>query len=370
MEKIKNIEFLRVIGCMAIVLLHLFNKELWKFFTDVNFYTSLKSMTANGQKAVDLFFIISGFFFAYKLCTNVSIIDFAKRKLLRFYPVLLFVVIVSSVLACLGIVKPVNLYDTIMALLCLNGTGLILDRTGCYVGVFWYVSAMFWVMLIFYYLRKHFDKKSVDIVLALCVYFAYAFLIQARHGKIGAADQNFYYIFNVGLLRALGGIGIGYFIGEWFKEYKNKIHIYNINTIQFIGISVLEFACIFFIINNLMLRKLFYQSDFIYIAVFTILIILFLIKKGLFSQILDNNLWAKLSKYTYSIYMTHYFVIRVLKNNTWKNHLDWFTLHPYFTIASTLGLILIVGILTYHFVEEPAAKYLNNKIKKEKANGA
>lgn len=50
MQKIKNIEFLRVIGCIAIVLLHLFNKELWKFFTDVNFYNSLKSMTANGQK--------------------------------------------------------------------------------------------------------------------------------------------------------------------------------------------------------------------------------------------------------------------------------------------------------------------------------
>lgn len=63
MQKLKNIDFLRVIGCITIILLHLFAiPRLSGLFPDIGLYTKLQSMTSNGQKAVDLFFIISGFF--------------------------------------------------------------------------------------------------------------------------------------------------------------------------------------------------------------------------------------------------------------------------------------------------------------------
>ena len=67
MPKLKNIEFLWIIACVAMILLHLFNKaRLHGLFGDIDIYNKLWVVTSNGQKAVDLFFIISGSFFAIK----------------------------------------------------------------------------------------------------------------------------------------------------------------------------------------------------------------------------------------------------------------------------------------------------------------
>ena len=94
MQKIKNIEFLRIIGCIAIILLHLFeNARLHGLFGDIEIYDKLYCMTSNGQKAVDLFFIISGFFFALKFNPAKSIWEFLKHKFIRLYPVLIFGII-------------------------------------------------------------------------------------------------------------------------------------------------------------------------------------------------------------------------------------------------------------------------------------
>ncbi len=51
-KRFKNIEFLRIIGCLAIILIHLFNdKRLHKLFDDIDLYNKFFMMTCNGQKA-------------------------------------------------------------------------------------------------------------------------------------------------------------------------------------------------------------------------------------------------------------------------------------------------------------------------------
>lgn len=84
MHKIKNIEFLRIIGCLAIILFHLFNNSrLHSFFPDIQIYDRFFNMSCDGQKAVDLFFILSGFFFFLKFNVSQSLWDFIKHKLIR-----------------------------------------------------------------------------------------------------------------------------------------------------------------------------------------------------------------------------------------------------------------------------------------------
>ena len=90
-RKFKNIEFLRIIGCIAIILLHLFSaKHLHKIFNDIDLYNKFLIMTSNGQKAVDLFFILSGLFFGLKLDVTKPLIEFIKQKLIRVYPLLVY----------------------------------------------------------------------------------------------------------------------------------------------------------------------------------------------------------------------------------------------------------------------------------------
>lgn len=364
MEKLKNIEFLRIIGCIAIIFLHLFSAEhLFTLFPDIDIYRKLYSMTYNGQKAVDLFFILSGFFFI--LTTNIkesSFIDFIKKKIIRFYPVLIFLMFITFVISLFGILK-FDLYTNILTLFGLNGTGLTLEQSGN-IGRFWYVSAMLWVMLLFYYLLKNFDKKYVNLSIGLMIYFSYLFILNAKGGRISGPTTTYAYIFNIGMLRAVAGIGIGYFIGNWYKSNIDTIRNICLSLKQQIFISVVELLCLFFIINNLLLHKIKYKNNIIFILVFTLTIVLFLIRKGFFSKLLDKDIWLKLSKYTYSFYMSHLTVINILHATVWKTHSYQIYEHPLINIFVTLFLILAFGLITYHFVEKPAVLYFSQLRKK------
>ena len=57
--KYMNIEFLRIIAILAILMLHIFHSGmgLHRLGFDVHLYDKLYKMTGNGQKGVEFFFI-------------------------------------------------------------------------------------------------------------------------------------------------------------------------------------------------------------------------------------------------------------------------------------------------------------------------
>ena len=149
MDKIKNIEFLRIIGCMAVILLHLFTRMHIGALDDIEIYNKLYGMTRNGNKAVDLFFILSGLFFCYKLNLKASMFEFIKHKVLRLWSVLIFIIFLYFIFSLFGIIN-FNFYHFLLCFLGLNGTSLV--TVGAGVVVFWYISAMLFV-LAFYYIK-------------------------------------------------------------------------------------------------------------------------------------------------------------------------------------------------------------------------
>ena len=358
-KRIKNIEFLRIIGCLAIILFHLCNKNrLYGLFSDIDLYSKLYSMFQNGNKAVDLFFIMSGLFFGFKLDITKPLLEFIKHKLIRVYPLLVYCIVLFFLISLTGAVE-FTFYDNILNLLCLNGTFLVLKSGN--MGVFWYVSAMLWTMILFYYLIKYFGKPKANLVIAILAIFSYGFIIHAKGGTISNSSKTFYNIFNVGMMRAFGGIGLGYFISEWYKENIQSIKNVIYPIWSRLLITVVEFMCLYFIINNLMLHKLHYKNHMIFIVTFALIIILFLMKKGFISLILDNDIWSKFSRYTYSLYMTHTIVMNTLKGSLWKHYPTWVYAHPAVNVVMTLALVLLFGIFTYHFVEKPCTRYLTQR---------
>lgn len=366
MQKIKNIEFLRIIGCVAVVVLHLFRRHFADCFPDIDIYSAGAYVLNNGQKAVDLFFIISGFFFAYLLNTKYNLWDFIKKKLIRLYPVAIFTVILSFFISLAGVIK-FNLYSNILILLNIHGTAMSVNLNDCHIKVFWYVSSMLWVLGIYYYALKHFDKKKVNFVIFLTIFFCYSFMVNAKNGRISSVEQTFYHIFNVGFMRALGGLGVGYFIGEWWRENREKIQQISLNIYQKLTITALEFICLYFTINYLIFQRLSFKNNIIFIAVFIAIVMLFIAKKGYISQILNDtklgDISVNIAKYTYSTYITHKLVFAVLVGTFWKTHKEWVYLHPVENVVYTLILVFILGIFTYHFVEAPCARYFSHKAK-------
>lgn len=371
MQRIKNIEFLRIVGCFAIVCLHLYRENLIMLFPDVSIYLKLGDIIRNGQKAVDLFFILSGIFFAYFLNIKYSLWNFLKKKFIRLYPVAIFIVLIAFLISRFGVID-FSLYSNLLILLNVCGTPMWENIDNLYMGVFWYVSAMLWVLGIYYYLIRNFDKKKVNFVIFLIIFFSYSFMISAKGGKINNPAKTIYFIFNIGFLRALGGIGIGYFIGEWWKSEKEKIKIFTVTLYQKLVITLIEFICLYFMINNLLFHKIKFKNDMIFIFDFIAVIVLFILKKGYISQILNDSFLGDIStniaKYTYSVYMCHKLIFAILANSLWKYFSNEVYNHPILNIVYTLVFVFIFGVFTYHFVEEPCAKYLKQKLFKNKTS--
>ncbi len=363
MQKIKNIEFLRVIGCLAIILFHI--GVMHKIFPSIELYNKFSVIFENGSRAVELFFIISGFFFVYTLDKEKSCFEFLKNKLIRIYPTLVFVIILYFLFSLTGSLK-FTFYDNILTLFCLTGTGLNLVRANA--NHFWFVSAMLWSLFFYFYLVKNYQKKNVYLFIALTILFAYTLILHEGNGVICGIEQTNKFIINAGMLRALGSIGIGYFIGEWYKNNIDKIKNWNANIYQTTLISGIEFVTLYFIVNNLMFHKLKYNNHFIFVIAFTTIIILFLTKKGIFSRILDSDIWSKLSKYTYSIYMIHFPIYGYLGGSIWKHHAEIVYAHPVLNFVFTILLVIIAGILTYHLIEKPCVDYFKRKSETEQIN--
>lgn len=362
-EKFLNIEFLRIVAIAAILMLHIFHTGMgwhslnWK----IPLYEKMFGLTGNGQKGVDFFFMLSGlFFYLGILATNYSVkwIYFLKKKIVRMWPVMAFTVLLAFVFSLFDMID-FKYWDNFYSLLFLNGTSL--HRMSSNIGISWYCSAMMFHFILFLYLFKNYNSKTVWLIIALGIYTLYTIILQAKGFKINGNWQTFGYVFNVGMMCAWGGIGIGMFIALWYQTYRDKICNYTPSMISKIAISVLEFVCLYFMIHNLMLNKFRHFDQFIFIIDFAAVIILFIARKGFVSQMLNLKIWSFFSKYVYSVFITHQFTVSILKNCFWKVHKDWILAHPVENIVLTFGLILLLGILTYHLVEKPCVDYMKRK---------
>lgn len=362
-NKIKNLEFLRIIGCLAILGVHLFLSAGYFGSISPNYSIFQKAydMTKHGFLAVDLFFILSGFFFALNLNTTKSLGQFLKKKLIRLYPVLIFMLLIGWLGAAVFNLYDLSIYPSILSLFGLNGTGFVKSLEHWQQGSsqFWYVSAMLWVFALYFYLFKNYQKKNVNLVLALLIFFSYSLLINNSFD----VSQMIGLFFKGGMCRALGGIGIGCFIAQWYSSNKEKIQDSVLDIYQTLFVTFVEFLCLFFTINNLLFHEIKFDNYFIFILVFTLTIILFLYNKGFISRLLNQDIFPYLAKYTYSIYMVHCFVIFNLNNFLWSKHEYFVINHPRLNIVLAYILCISLGVLVYHLIEKPASKYLKENWK-------
>lgn len=354
MERIKNIEILRIIGCLSIIFLHMFRHRLVGLYPDIHLYHNLSKMTFNGAMAIDLFFILSGVFFVITFKPEISLWQFIKKKIIRLYPVMIFCVGLSFITSLFGLIK-FSFYDNLLSLLCFDGIGL--TRHGS-IHPIWYVDALFVTLALFFYLLKNYEKKNINLFMAVTIYVSYNIL---RHTDFSNSSTTYFYFLTTGFLRALAGIGVGYFIGNWYKENYQKIKDTVVGIKTKLVLTGLEFACLGFVINNLMLHKLKYNNPIIFVVVFTAIIILFLLNKGYLSQVLNRDIFVNISKYTYSFFLSHMVVINALMGSIWENDKMFVYSHPVYNILICFVLIFILGILTYHLVEKPTTKYLKEK---------
>ena len=359
MNKLKNIEFLRVFLISVIVLLHTTAYGSWSLlvnFPDIKELDFFHKTFIQGNNSVEGFFIIEGFLLIYTL-KNQNIKDFRKKKYMRLSPTILFAVIICIIASLWHAVK-LRFWDDILVVLLLNNFGICLAHGTT--PTLWFTSALFAGLLIYFLLTKISSKTIKTISFVALPILAYGILEYFQHGSFSTPHKNYSYIFNVGFLRAVGGVGIGTTVGFIYKKYIQEIKEKVFNFIGNIVINLAEFSLLCFMVWWLVTpHKQF--NCIIFVIAFALLLILFVFEKGIISKITNKDIWVKLGKYQYSIYVIHSVIGKILINSVWKTNSEFVKIHPYSTIFIIICTILIAGYITYNLVEKPCTNYLKKK---------
>ena len=335
----KNIYFLRFIFILMIVFCHIFSGVPNPVF---NF---IATHHQGGGLAVEFFFILSGFFFAYTLDLNLSAFEYIKKRVLRLYPVLAFYVLGCFFCDILNVqVAQGEEYGRIFQLLLLDGIGL---NNGLDYGVSWFVSALLFSSLFLFCLYKSVSKKIADLLLGIIVLLSYVILLNL--GNIYDAHHIVWHnILPLSLVRAVSGMGLGIFL---FYTYSH----FNLNTAKqkpSILYGLLEIFLFGYCIYTMIYHN--YYSEGLTIVLFWLLLYVFLMNKGFFSRLLENNFSVILGRYSYSIYLTHMFALTIIMVAYTTIDDGYFVLnYPLSAIFVLYLLVILLGILTYHFIEKP-----------------
>ena len=343
--RLKNIDIFRFIFAVLIVMFH--GQNL------INMPKILGGIK-HCNVCVEFFFIISGFFLFYYIDKYKDTWHFIKKRFFRLAPNIWLSIVIVMILSIF--IKEIyfNFEGNILRFFLLHNIGLAPKTGGTGLVHDWFISCLFWVSIFYFYIYKIFDKKYLNLILWIITILSFTIYIQYNHFEPGKHIENIYYIFNIGICRALGAMGLGYFINMAFRKgiLKNS----NVHFISFIEIFV--FADLFYYLIRC--KGLPGESLIIYVLLFSILFYLFLIKRGILSKLFDNNISVFLGKYAYSIYCFHGIILALFKIY-FKHHQGIILIHPYLSYSIQVLCAIIFGIILYHIFEKPV-NYLVKKM--------
>lgn len=350
----KNVDMFRFVFAVLIVLLHMSLMGAEKLQELPNF-SSFHAQFANLKYCVELFFIISGFIFTLTLKKEKSVWSFIKSKFIRLSPVIAFTVLLFLLASLFKICK-FYAFDDIFSILLLNGLHIAKHSSPYAAGLgnvhpSWFVSALFWTSLLFFYFLKNWSQKLFNLLLATFI------IINLR-----LLAYNIPCLIDTTLTRAICGMGIGYFFcciylnnAEKIKNLKFSVPMKIFTTLVNIGLfAYLIFGLLYATKDRLVCGDL--------ILMFIIVFCLFIIKQDYFSKIFDNNISVFLGKISYSIFITHSLWLDIFKKYYYTpENFTSETATGLATFAMPILVCIVFGAFTYLFVEKPITKYLSRR---------
>lgn len=319
-SKMQNIEFLRFLFAVIIVLYHSGNA------------------THDGYLAVEIFFILAGYFLAKSFAQkpDITYSTFIKNKLARLWPLFAFAVILNG-----G-----NLYDMVFKLLFLHSTGITLK----YKSFIWFVAPFFWTMLGYFIILKSFKFNNALSIISLLTYLSYVYLINWNNGNLNIRETVNFNI-SLAMLRGIAGIGFGIIIQAIFQNINLPV---THSKIRFFLITLIEICILYFFIYHMIFKTIKYDNKLIFIIFFAILLFLFIQKQGLLSQLLENKYSEMIGRYAYAIYIMQNLGFKIADS-----------LSIGYPLANQLIIIIILGILGYHLIEKPIYQKLRRTVQIE-----
>ena len=197
------------------------------------------------------------------------------------------------------------------------------------------------------------------------VYFGYVLNITFCNGGFGR--ETIYGFINLGLMRAIAGIGLGYLLASFYEENLKSISLTDDlkrNDLVLLFIVTLFECFSFAYLLGYFLLGFQYKNSFIVVLLFSLLLLCFVSGKGLLGRSLNKKIFSVFGKYAYSTYIMQQISFYILRKTLWKN-ID-FVNHTVLCLTVSVVFSVLVGCATYHLVEKPSndlLKYVKFKVK-------
>lgn len=375
----KNLEFLRFLLIFAVVGVHLAYLNL----SSTEEYSWLVKWGA-GWQAVEMFFLMSGFFLFYQLNTEETVLHFALRKWLRLAPFVIALTFIGYIATGFDIYQyplSVNIFNSLL-LLDWNTHHFGPDATILYVA--WFVNVLFFVSVIYFCILKALKHEQANLVIGAISFIC--LFMYSRHMYIIVP-------FIYPLVRAFAYVGFGYLLSEIFKSYllhkdDNSVQINLHSNVKTCAISIVEAILLIAIVISLyagstgvpvpdglsippeQIQFLNAQTWFpdltrwalggVWLQLcFVGLFWLFLLNKGLVSRLLNNKFSVILGSYSYAIFLGHTIVIRAIKDYVDLQKISFVFEHNFIFVALLCLLIFIFAVIVHHLVEMPLIKMVS-----------
>ena len=281
-----NMEFLRVVFTLEILFRH---------------FVSVGNIWWNqGWINIVFFFILSGFFLAKTFSPNRQMLDYLKKRLIQFIPLVTLGCILDSLF-----VHKINLLAFLSSMFLLSGTGIFPRSTCCTVA--WYVSILFWVSILYFYMLKTLKRETATLFLGFIAFFGTVAIVKLDpYGKFLGAPGDIGNIIDMQIVYGMALMAVGYFVWVIYTALNEKISPTRFQKVVF---SVIELSLLIYSILFINVKYLFPSNRAIAIIVFAALIMLFALKIGYVSQFFEKKIWSKIAKYSLATYLTQGFLV-------------------------------------------------------------
>lgn len=349
----ENLDGLRFISAVSVLLFHNYNNFQWKYFeSNQLFYRICSFISRNGLKAVNFFFVLSGFLITYLICkeidrrNNFNYNYFIMRRIFRIWPLFFLVVI-------LGFIISQNWSRFYLYLTFINNIDAVFHQENLNAFLFplWSIAVeeQFYIIipLVIYILKIRSLNGFLTLFLSLLI-ISIVYQIYNRNNL-----NKLHY----GTLSCLTDVSIGAIAGALsyfslrFRNYFSQISKKNILLIYFFGIAYLVNLVY---INNEFLKAM----ERLILALFFCFIILeqnFSIKS--FFKISNYKFISNSGKYTYSLYLTHMFVFSGVHFIFERfPNIDNYTMDIFGKLVISLLLSYLLSMYLYKVIEQPILK--------------
>jgi hypothetical protein len=281
--RLNSIEFLRILFTIAIIGFH--------------------SHVFGSPLAVELFFMITGFFLVDKVNKMQNPIEYGKEQYVKLFPALLI-----ATLICICFTGGLN--QVIESVFLLSGTGIDVNFPGW---GSWYVGALFYTCLFMFVLLK--EKRSL-LIISIITYISTIVLLQFEPNQIlqitiAKLDGSWNGI-AWSFLRGISAIGIGIIartVADYFSKYK----------IKSIFLSLIEIALYIAVVSKILNPRHTHISDIHTELLFATLLVFIFNGYGLFSRLLNRIQFRHISKYSYGAFIAQSIPFTIAYTHGWPN---------------------------------------------------